>query len=71
MGKLLEEIRLQSKRSKVDELILGLGAEGQDLLEASKDPSIPASRIREVLMGRGLKVACSTLSLWRRDHGVA
>jgi hypothetical protein len=71
VGKLLDEMKGSTKRSKVDQMVEDLGEEGEDLLVALRDPLIPLARIREVLAGRGVVVSASTLSVWRREHGVA
>lgn len=71
MGDLLKETRAASKKPKVEQLVAALGDEGNDLVEALKDPNVSLSAIRQALSKRGLKVASSTLSLWRQEHGVA
>ena len=71
MGELLKEIQASKKQNRVDEIVAQLGADGEDFMVALRDPSLPVSNIRQVLMKRGVKVAASTLNLWRREHGVA
>lgn len=71
MGGLLKEVQAASKKTRVEELVVELGAEGAELVEALRDPSIQIAAIRQALKKRGHSVAASTLSLWRRDHGIA
>lgn len=73
VGKLLQEITApkQPKKNKVATIVEELGVDGEDLLTALRDPSIPAATIHRVLTNRGLHVSVSTLMLWRRNNGVA
>lgn len=71
MGKLLDELKEPTKLNRVEQIVAELGADGEDLLVALRDPLIPTARIRQVLLARGFVVAASTLGSWRRDNGVA
>ena len=71
MGELLKELQASARKSRVEEVVALLGADGEDFMVALRDPSVSVSRIREVLLKRGVKGAASTLNLWRREHGVA